>query len=76
MDYRKARKLQKNIYLCFNDYSKAFDSVNHEKLWKALSEVGIPDHLTCLLRNTCDGQEASLNSIWKKKLIGSRSRKE
>ena len=47
----KARELQKNIYLCFIDYAKAFDCVDHNKLWKILKEMGIPDHLTCLLRN-------------------------
>ena len=47
----KARKFQKNIYFCFTDYAKAFDSVNHNKLWKILKEMGIPDQLTCLLRN-------------------------
>ena len=45
----KAREFQKNTYLCFNDYSKVFDCVDHNKLWKALKEMGIPDHLTCLL---------------------------
>ena len=47
----KAREFQKNIYFCFIDYAKAFDCVDHNKLWKALQEMGIPDHLTCLLRN-------------------------
>ena len=47
----KARELQKNIYFCFIDYATAFDCVNHKKLWKILQEMGIPDHLTCLLRN-------------------------
>ena len=47
----KARELQKNIYICFIDYAKAFDYVDHNKLWKILKEMGIPDHLTCLLRN-------------------------
>ena len=47
----KAREFQKNIYFCFIDYTKAFDSVNHNKLWEILKEMGIPDHLTCLLRN-------------------------
>jgi len=49
--YKKARKFQKNIYSCFIDYSKAFDCMDHNKLWKILKEMGIPDHLTCLLRN-------------------------
>ena len=47
----KARESQKNIYFCFIDYAKAFDCVDHNKLWKILQEMGIPDHLTCLLRN-------------------------
>ena len=48
---KKAREVQKNIYFCFIDYAKAFDCVDHNKLWKILKEMGIPDHLTCLLRN-------------------------
>ena len=48
---KKAREFQKNIYFCFIDYAKAFDCVDHNKLWKILEEMGIPDHLTCLLRN-------------------------
>ena len=55
----KARKFQKNMYFCFIDYTKAFDCVDHHKLWKILQEVGIPDHLTCLLRNLYAGEEAS-----------------
>ena len=51
----KARELQKNIYFCFINYAKAFDCVNHNKLWKILQETGIPDHLTCLLRNLYAG---------------------
>ena len=47
----KAREFQKNIYLCFIDYTKAFDCVDHNKLWKIIKEMGIPDHLTCLVRN-------------------------
>ena len=54
----KAREFQKNIYFCFIDYTKAFDCVDHNKLWKILQEMGIPDHLTCLLRNLYAGQEA------------------
>ena len=53
----KARKFQKNIYFCFIDYAKTFDCVDHKKLWKILKETGIPDHLTCLLRNLYAGQE-------------------
>ena len=54
----KAREFQKNIYLCFIDYAKAFDCVDHNKLWKILQDMGIPEHLTCLLRNQYAGQEA------------------
>ena len=53
---KKAREFQKSIYLCFIDYAKAFDCVDHNKLWKILKEMGIPDHLTCLLRNLYAGQ--------------------
>ena len=53
----KAREFQKNIYFCFIDYVKAFDCVDHNKLWKIVKEMGIPDHLTCLLRNLYAGQE-------------------
>ena len=56
----KARAFQKNIYFCFIDYAKAFDCVDHDKLWKILPEMGIPDHLTCLLRNLYAGQEATV----------------
>ena len=59
---KKARKFQKNIYFCFIDYAKAFDCVNHNKLWKFLKEMGIPDHLTCLLRNLYAGQEAAVRT--------------
>ena len=55
---KKERELQKNIYLCFIDYTKAFDCVDHNKLWKIIQEMGIPDNLTCLLRNLYAGQEA------------------
>ena len=54
----KAREFQKSIYFCFIDYVKAFDCVDHNKLWKILKEMGIPDHLTYLLRNLYEGQEA------------------
>ena len=54
----KASEFQKNIYFCFTDYAKDFDCVDHNKLWKILKEMGIPDHLSCLLRNVCAGQEA------------------
>ena len=57
---KKAREFQKNIYFCFIDYAKAFDCVDHNKLWKILKEMGRPDHLTCLLRNLYAGQEATV----------------
>ena len=57
----KARKFQKNIYFCFIDYAKAFDCVDHNKLW-IIQEMGIPDHLTCLLRNLYAGQEATVRT--------------
>ena len=60
----KARKFQKNIYLCFIDYAKAFDCMDYEKLWKALKEMGISDHLTCLLRNLYVGQEATVRTLY------------
>ena len=56
----KANEFQKNIYFCFIDYAKTFDCVDHNKLWKILKEKGIPDHLTCLLRNLSAGQEATV----------------
>ena len=58
----KAREFQKNIYFCCIDYAKAFDCVDHRKLWKILKEMGIPDHLTCLLRNLYAGQEATVRT--------------
>ena len=58
----KAKEFQKSIYFCFIDYSKAFDSVDHNKLWKILKEMGIPDHLTFLLRNLYAGQEATVRT--------------
>ena len=59
---KKAREFQKNIYFCFIDYAKAFDCVDHHKLWKILKEMGIPDHLTCLLRNLYADQEATVRT--------------
>ena len=59
---KKAREFQKNIYFSFIDYAKAFDCVEHNKLWKILKEMGIPDHLTCLLRNLYAGQEATVRT--------------
>ena len=58
----KAREFQKNVYFCFIDYAKAFDCVDHNKLWKILIEMGVPDHLTCLLRNLYAGQEATVRT--------------
>ena len=58
----KAREFQKNIYFCFIDYAKAFDCVDQNKLWKILKEMGIPDHLICLLRSLCASQEASVRT--------------
>ena len=59
---KKARKFQKNIYFCFIDYAKAFDCVDHNKLWKILKEMGIPDQLSCLLRNVYAGQDATIRT--------------
>ena len=58
----KAREFQKHICFCFTDYAKAFDCVDHNKLWKILKEMGIPDHLTCLLRNLYAGQKATVKT--------------
>ena len=58
----KAREFQKSIYFCFTDYAKDFDCVDHNQLWKLLKEIGIPDHLTCLLRNLYAGQEATVRT--------------
>ena len=58
----KKQEFQKNIYFCFIDYAKAFDCVDHNKLWKILKEMEIPDHLTCLLRNLYAGQEATIRT--------------
>ena len=66
----KAREFQKNIYFCFIDYAKAFDCVDQNKLWEILQEMGIPDHLTCLLRNLYAGQEAT----WNNRLVPNRKR--
>ena len=71
----KAREFQKNVYLYFIDCTEVFDCVDHNKLWKALSEMGIPDHLTCLLRNLYASQEQQLEPCMEQ-LIGSRFRKE
>ena len=70
----KAREFQKNIYFCFIDYAKAFDCVDHNKLWKILKEMGIPDHLTCLLRQLYAGQEATEQDM--EQQTGSKEEKE
>ena len=62
LNHGKAREFQKNIYFCFLDYAKAFDCVDHSKLWKILKEMEIPHHLTCLLRNLYAGQEATVRT--------------
>ena len=71
----KAREFQKNIYFCLLDYAKAFDYADHNKLWKILKEMGIPDHLTCLLRNLYAGQEATLELDMEQQ-TGSKSGKD
>ena len=63
----KVREFQKNIYFCFIDYTKAFDCVDHNILWKILKEMRLPDHLTCLLRNLCSGQEATIRTRYGRK---------
>ena len=68
-----AREFQKNIYFWFIDNAKAFDCVDHNKLWKILKEMGIPDHLTCLLRNLYEGQEAAVWT-WNNRLVQNRKR--
>ena len=73
---RKAREFQKNIYFCFIDYAKAFDYVDHNKLWKILKEMEIPDHLTCLLRNLYTGQEATDLEMDMEQQTGSKQGKE
>ena len=71
----KAREFQKIIYFCFIDYAKAFDCVDHNKLWKILKEMGIPDHLTCLLRNLYAGQKQQLELDMEQQ-TGSKQEKE
>ena len=64
LDHQKSKRIpEKNIYFCFTDYAKVFDCVDHNKLWKILQETGIPDHLTCLLRNLYAGQEATVRTL-------------
>ena len=70
---KKQESSRKNIYFCFIDYAKAFDCVDHNKLWKILKEMGVPDHLTCLLRNLYAGQEATEPDM---EQTGSKSGKE
>ena len=72
---KKAWEFQKNIYFCFIDYAKVFDCVDHHKLWKILKEMGIPDHLTCLLRNLYASQEARVRTEHEQQ-AGSKSGKE
>ena len=70
---KKAREFQESIYFCFIDYAKAFDCVGHNKWWEILQEMGIPDHLTCLLKNLYVGQEATVRT-WNNKLVPNRKR--
>ena len=67
MDHGKAREFQKNIYFCFIDYAKAYDCVDYNKLWKILKEMGIPDHLTCPLRNL--QVKKKQNRTWNNRLV-------
>ena len=62
LDHRESTRVPENIYFCFSDSAKAFECVDHNKLWKILQEMGIPDHLTCLLRNLYAGQEATVRT--------------
>ena len=71
---KKSKRIPENLYICLIDYAKAFDCVDHNKLWKVLQEMGIPDHLTCLLRNLYAGQEASVRTIWNNRLVPNRER--
>ena len=70
----KAREFRKNLYFCSTDYAKAFDYVDHNKLWRILIDMGIPDHLTCLLRNPYAGQKAIVRTRWKNRLVPNRKR--
>ena len=76
----KAREFQKNTYFCFTDYAKAFHCVDHNKLWKILKKMGIPDHLICLLRNLYRGQETTVRTVLTEQQLeqqtGSKSRKD
>ena len=71
---KKARELQKNIYFCFIDYTKAFECVDHNKLWIILQAIGIPDHLTCPLRSLYTGQEATVRTGHGTRLVPNRER--
>ena len=62
LDHRKGKRIPEKIYFCFIDYAKAFNCVDHNKLWKILQEMGIPDHLTCFLRNMYAGEEATVRT--------------
>ena len=66
---KKQENSKKNIYFCFIDYAKAFDLVDHRKLWKIIKEMGLPDHLTCLLRNLYAGQEATVRTVQDRKSV-------
>ena len=68
------KRVQRNIYFCFIDYDKSFDCVDHKKLWKIFKEMGIPDHLICLLRNLYTGQEATVRMMWNNRLVPNRKR--
>ena len=70
----KKQEFQKNNYFCFIDYAKAFDCVDNNKLWKILQEMGMPDHLACLLRNLYAGQEATVRTVRNNKLVPNRKR--
>ena len=71
----KAREFQKNVFFCFIDYAKAFDCVDHNKLWKIRKEMGIPEHLTCLLRNLYADQEARVRTVtWNNRLVPNQER--
>ena len=72
--YQKSKRVPKNIYFCFTEYAKAFDCVDHHKMWKILKEMGIPDHLTCLRRNLYTGQEAT--EPYREQQAGSKLGKE
>ena len=74
LDHRKNKGIQKNIYFCFIDYAKTFDCVDHNKLWKILKEMGIPDHLTYLLRHLYTGQEATVRTTWNNRLVPNQER--